>query len=529
MILPQLSSVLVETGFFPDGTDMGRVALNSGIDLLPAMLDAWHSTTLEEHGRRRRTAVRTHAQLASLSASGSKLTMGVPGRTAVGCQKWLGARLVWWPRGIPENNRTAFVSSRLGRRLDEKQTWFAFLRAVCSHTLANQSILVSASSTTTGRFLMRAADLFSVPALIFHVSDRDDLVSWRRKTLSRPVVAHRGVVEAYVSPEIDIGPKYIDEKVADIPARDRLVLAGSDRVFVAHLRPGGNLQRLVTARLSQGDWTPGSVMLAANHGAIPQKDMYDLMQQGAVAWLVPDLACQASSHNVWQAAEQGCAQAPTVNLPKFAKLAEVGESRQYLTHCTRRQNRNWPDEGEPSYIDALILGRNESRHSALAALLRIVRSKRLIASTNLIRGETPVVSLTAAPPGQIECMTKYQRHLARWDFEPYGICIHKEWLDERGARPVQYGDEALWTRLKRSSQPFFQLRGTRRDKSDILNGQWESEQEWRHVGDIDLSALPPAKALIFVPTTTEARMLHRVSRWPVVVASGYQVNRLLRR
>ena len=144
-------------------------------------------------------------------------------------------------------------------------------------------------------------------------------------------------------------------------------------------------------------------------------------------------------------------QSPTVNLPNVGKLVEVGESGQYLTHCTRRQNREWPDECKLNYVDALILGRKESQHSALAALMRIVRSKRLIASTIAIRGETPVVSLTAAPPGQMDCMRKYQCHLARWDFEPYGICIHNEWLDERGARPVQYGDEALWNRLKPAS------------------------------------------------------------------------------
>ena len=60
------------------------------------------------------------------------------------------------------------------------------------------------------------------------------------------------------------------------------------------------------------------------------------------------------------------------------------------------------------------------------------RSGRLIASSEFVRGETPVVSLTAVPLGEIRTLRTYRSHLSRWDFEPYGICIRRDWLQRRG-------------------------------------------------------------------------------------------------
>lgn len=81
-----------------------------------------------------------------------------------------------------------------------------------------------------------------------------------------------------------------------------------------------------------------------------------------------------------------------------------------------------------------------------------------------------------------------------------------------------------------SSAAAYQFYGTRNNYY-ILNKQWSTEHHWRRVGVIDLSALP-ANVILFVLTVLTqkvARMLHRTNRWPTVVVSCYQANRLLRR
>ena len=533
MISYDLLNELIKAGLFPHGVskEQAQLECSHGFDLLPSLLEAWQAHLLATTSGKKTNLfekqrnIQAIAELGRRSESGAKLTLGVPGPTSSACEHWLGTRLIWWPHGVPGCDRTSIVSSRLGRRLDERPIWFATFRAACAHALANQRVLVSSSSTTTGQFVERAAQLFSVPSLIFHVTDQPDLAVWWRKTLSRPVNMRPCLYEACVSPEIGAGPNRGVLEIADTPARDRMVIAAGDRVLVTHLRRQGNLQRLISARLSGSFWRPGSTMIATSQQLIPKTILSELARQSAVAWHVPELASKKPACDGPLIPNS----ATGTIVPEFQELADVDGER-FLVHCTRRQHRDWPNEPVYSYIDSLILGRKESEHSAFAALTRIIRSKRLVASSLAIRGGARVVSMTAVPPGFIRQMRRFQPHRARWDFEPYGICIQTDWLVERGTRSVFYGDEDLWNDLDSSNQPFFQLRGTR-NRVGNPNGKWESEKEWRHVDDIDLNSLPADKAMVFVPTQIEARKLYRVSRWPVVVCTekDYQANRLLRR
>jgi hypothetical protein len=188
-----------------------------------------------------------------------------------------------------------------------------------------------------------------------------------------------------------------------------------------------------------------------------------------------------------------------------------------LTHCTRRRSGPWPGENEDKFLDDLILDRAGADHSALAALWRIARSGRLLASSEFVRGETPVVSWTAVPLGEIHTLRTYRSHLSRWDFEPYGICIRRDWLQRRGTRPVQYGDEALWDAMPSADRPFFQKRESHTAGGKVFD--WTLEQEWRHVGDLRLDGIPARAAMLFVPSEAEARQLAACSPWPVVVVS----------
>jgi hypothetical protein len=187
-----------------------------------------------------------------------------------------------------------------------------------------------------------------------------------------------------------------------------------------------------------------------------------------------------------------------------------------LTHCTREQTDGWPDQCQTDYVDELLLHREASDHSAFAALRRIIDMQRLVATSRMIRGDTDVVCFTAVPLGDLPQLRSFRSHLARWDFEPYGICIRQEWLARRQCSPVRYGDDPLWESLAADDRPLFQVR-TSRSRRNGRTVDWSIEREWRHIGDVDLAELPSEAGLIFVPTREEAEQLAAISRWPVAV------------
>ena len=130
-----------------------------------------------------------------------------------------------------------------------------------------------------------------------------------------------------------------------------------------------------------------------------------------------------------------------------------------------------------------------------------------------------MVCFTAVPLSELPQLRSFRSHLARWDFEPYGICIRREWLESRDCLPVRYGDDSLWASLDLQDRPYFQVQtSTCRQSGRTID--WSVEREWRHVGDVELEELPANAGLVFVPTREEAEQLVTISRWPVTVLDG---------
>jgi hypothetical protein len=225
------------------------------------------------------------------------------------------------------------------------------------------------------------------------------------------------------------------------------------------------------------------------------------MDRGAVGWLVTsDAVANAFPLDA------------TIARTPARVLHKLENQSNYLSHCTRRAQGAWPDQPEEEYLDQLVFGEPARDRSSLAALMRIVSMQRLLASGNAIRDATPVVSFTAAKLDELSTMRKFRSHRGRWDFEPYGISIESGLLESLSAKRVVYGDEEAWETFRDDERPFFQKLG-----SQVSSIDWSIEKEWRLLGDLDLTTIPPDKAIVFVPTLAEANHVARVSRWPVLV------------
>jgi hypothetical protein len=425
-----------------------------------------------------------------------------------GSSKWLGDRLVWYPQGCPDGRRIGLASSRLGRRLDTQQTWFTVFRAACSKADLDDDVLLTAHSTTTARFVARAAELFNVRVLsIVSPRERESLASWldRIRRLEEDPTA---LYSAYLSPSIcETGvAETCLRSVSESPLRDRAVVALSDRLLVFHLRRGGHLEHLVRARLLDDRGPQADVFIALGEDLVERELADELLDLGAIGWLVLDTLGQKLTTGSTQLFT--AAAAPIVSMPD-------ADNWLFLTHCTRAQAGGWPDQGEAAFLDELIVDGPQTDRSAFAALQRIVAQQRLVATSQTIRGDQAVVSFTAVPLREVSRLRVYRSHLGRWDFEPYGICVARNWLESRGARPVRYGGDRLWESMAKDDRPFFQKQASRDGETNVID--WTIENEWRHVGDVNLRELPSDAGLVFVPTSEEAEQLARLSRWPVAV------------
>jgi hypothetical protein len=479
-------------------------AIGPGGDLTAALLRSWQATDCRRG--------RTYDWLRSQHERGAMLTLGVPGATSPGVSRLLGLRLAWWLDGVPSGRRIGVASSRLGRQLDSQEAWFTLLRAACAKIDTARDVVLAVKGTAPDRFVRRATDLFDLRLLQVEAPDAGspDPLQWLKNLIdSEPGERSTGCWRLELSPAWADAPLQADDKLADGPPdRDRALVALSDRLFTFHVRHRGNLYQLLKYRLSDPAWPLASIYVALGHKMISPKSEDELLDAGAVGWVVPDVIIGNQSDRLPGGA---AVTVPTGGREGDLIRVPAATNWEFLTHCTRGSDGPWPDQDEDDYLDELILS-DVTDHSAFAALMRIVTSGRVLASSRGIRGKIPVVCFTAVPLAELSELHVYRKHRARWDFQPYGICVRRQWLEQRGARPVQYGNDQLWSALPPDERPFFQVRQTSSGRMD-----WRAEREWRHVGEIALADLPPDAGFVFVPSRAEALKLADESPWPVAV------------
>ncbi|MFW6170243.1 MAG: hypothetical protein ACODAD_07115 [Planctomycetota bacterium] len=472
-----------------------------GDDLVPFLLSAWKkSLARAETQQQRRLARRMVVWLEEQMAGPGVLSWGMPGNGGQRVRDWAGERLIWWPSGVPQGRWIGIISSRLGRALEKQRTWFAALRHTCRGLDPDQTVMLTSARTTTSCYLERCSELFRIPLLRLELPPaRQRVAQWFPPRVNRrppPLSSSNRAWLALVSPPLDGVPEN------EPPLRDRLVVAASDHVFALRMRAGGYTEQLVRRRVTENAACPAAeVSLAIGSRLVPKPLAHSLP---TAAWLTVD--APPLRENV--AVPPGTTHSGAAVIP-MRQLAVAD----YLTHCTRGAAGPWPDQTVEAYHDALILDREEADHSALATLARIAAQAKLLATSRAIRGGARVVCFTAVPLQQLKNLHTFRAHRGRWDFEPYGICISRNWLQRQGTRMVRYGTQSLWDKLAPSERPFFQRRrGGKHDQID-----WSVEREWRHLGDVDLTDLPSDAATLFVPTVDAARWLSPLSRWPVTV------------
>jgi len=240
--------------------------------------------------------------------------------------------------------------------------------------------------------------------------------------------------------------------------RDDLALSMADRVYPVSIRPSGNWDEFLESE--------------------------DVRSKEIITEFRVDYPKRAKSIPIFPA--------------KF-DIAEVSPWP-YITHWTRRSYTPWPGETSSEFYRDIVNSRGSYARSASAALKRILKEKRIRASTERIRDGGKAVAFTALPPDEAAQLMKWRRRYVRPTFEPYGISISIKAARNAGIRPVEYLPDGL----ESHATPFTLQQG-------IGDGQWPAEAEWRALEDVELSQFAPGDIRILVPTEDEASEFNRIT------------------
>lgn len=417
----------------------------------------------------------------------------------------------WFPRGLPSATMIFPASSRVGSQPGDRPRMFSAIRTLACRFDADTQILISHPGVALDRFVVRAAELFDLPAITLQPFPRR--------------VNSRWIAEALESGTTLQAAFYWNADGAGQTAPDHLLMAIADQVRLLSVRSGGNVEAAALSRLESDSKSSGSgrrTWMLVDSELTDTKLSQRLLEAGAMPWWLyrgdGEERESESCADDYEPRESAIVQWPCSSVVPLKKFAESNEMASYLLHWTRSRKGHWPDQTEDQFLDDLLLGHPSSDHSRIAALCRILATGTLLGTSELTRDKCPVVCFSEVAVDQLLQRRKYRSHLGRWDFEPVGIAINRNWLVECGARPVVYGDDSVWKQLERKDRPWFQFSAAAGRES--AGRDWREEQEWRTAGDLNLERLAPTDAFVFVETSPEAASVAPLSRWPVVVLSS---------
>lgn len=292
-----------------------------------------------------------------------------------------------------------------------------------------------------------------------------------------------------------------------LPAEDLAVAVLAERIAALNVTPGGKIATILERVLDCSSTDPGRVWINAQPKpssalAEAQKRWSDA---GAILWFPKpthpsEFSSWACHHRVTPATLQIHAGIPEA----------LAVSQQYLIHTTRARQSLWPDQSNLDVLDEAFRLAWNPNPTPLETLLRIITDQRLIATTACKRAGLASISFTENTISVLLGMRAFQSHLARWDWEPYGLAIKKTALEELGAKPVRYLSRKQIAALDLDEQAYCQPIAEK-----VSDRDWTTEKEWRLQKDIRLSHLPCDDAFLFVARDAEARAISHHSRWPV--------------
>ena len=429
----------------------------------------------------------------------------------------LSVRFAYFPFGPLPGTAVSLVSSRLPERRDLCSWWYDILRTTCARCEPETEYLLAVPGTTCFDAVVRASELFGIPRVEFEVPSDDfwdatgtvnstAALAWCRSraevylaNTNRNELIRPAILSPQLCNDVDV------ENEVDFPLRDILSFDFAERIIVLHSRKKGVVHGLCQHYLQQPD---EKIMMLAQTPNQPKAEQ-GLIEHGAVPWFLFDdhsLSASGTESNAMNAVAEEAA--PKITPAVSADDGPIKCPREWLCHWTRPFRSAWPDQSPDEFLDELILGCQSADRSAVAALLRILQQRKLIASVAR-KNELATVSMTAVALADFRTRRTFRAHRRRYDFEPYGVAIRKSVMVQLGAEPVHY----LESDAEVSSASVFQQ--PRFDRTGKID--WSHEKEWRLKGDLELSKISERDFCVFVSNETERDKMKGLCSSSIVV------------
>ncbi|MFH2035627.1 MAG: hypothetical protein ABIJ45_04435 [Candidatus Zixiibacteriota bacterium] len=164
--------------------------------------------------------------------------------------------------------------------------------------------------------------------------------------------------------------------------------------------------------------------------------------------------------------------------------------KDYLIHWTRASNSPWPGETIYKFYDSILSLDGNYSHDGIETLKRILTENKLRASSRHLRKGASAVAFSSLCPSRATELMKWRLRYHEMSFEPYGLAIRKDVAEKIGVRKVLYGNPEMYQYLDDGDRPYFQNMGT--------IGDWLPEQEYRHLGNINLLSIPNEAMAVIV-------------------------------
>ncbi len=402
---------------------------------------------------------------------------------------WIGQR---WYFGhaslfLQHQRFAAICCSQMGRWGHKQPDWPQRLDAALQFCHRTGKKVLTVGSTTLSEPIREYCRRARLPTINLRVTDQSDIVTWLQELLDAYAserLCH--ISNAYNGEAIWLSPCYSAkprDELCRFPIQDRLNVALADWIAAIDVRPGGTIDSLLRRRLEDERFPPGSTFLICNgidkHTQLPNSrkqnatSLSTWLERGAVAWVVPSSAQTLTIANSPKCRKQFDAnRSPYYSQSLTAPISSCTSSTcasdrmiecpTWLTHCTRGWLGPKCDTSKERYwTDIWRAGRAETTSSPFETLLKIIDEGCLRGSAQLYRSNEKCVSFSAVPLVELLARRRFQSHLGRWDWEPYGIRIKRSQLERLGARRVIYGTEQTYHELAARDRLYFQPHGKR--------------------------------------------------------------------
>lgn len=445
-------------------------------------------------------------------------------------QQTLGDRLVWIrstksdAHRLLQDQRCGILSSTLGRNFSYSKEWTDKLLGCLGLVSIEQDTILFSSNSPAATAVKHFCDRLGFRSFSVATNAKRTFRQWWDHQLQQ---ASRNALEQNVSvspPIVGVLPSgrgSMSGGSVEIP--DAMIAMMASRLFIVATKHESKVHRIAMSRLKP-DSKPSAVHVFLNHSDTVQTQnaAAELIANGAIGHYQigeRDGLNQALPPN-WPHTHQAdrdhacAARQPNqliVHATHFPELNRSQSTWRFLTHCTRGRAEAWPEYSRYRMLDELLVDRSDMFQNGgpLQTLRRILLQNRLVATNWYQNDRRSTVCFSEKPLEDLLSQRIFRSHLGRWDWEPYGVCIDKNWLIGRGAKPVRYGRQAELEEANYAELPFIQSPGKK--------GQWEDEEEFRILDDIRMLEVPIWKAFVFVPSMAEASQLAPISRFPIVV------------